>query len=63
MKRFKLALVFAAVMLIVSCWTAMAEQERGSRFSEPDQPGEEDVLNRELWRFAKGNHTQKPNAT
>ena len=54
MKRFKLALVFAAVMLIVSCWTAMAEQERGSRLSEPDQPGEGDVLNRELWRFAKG---------
>jgi len=54
MKRFKAALVFAAVWLIVCCWNAMAEEEGSSRFSAPDQPGEEDILNRELWQFAKG---------
>ena len=54
MKRFKPALVFAAVLLIVFCWTAMAQEERSSRYPEPDQPGEEDILNRELWQFAKG---------
>lgn len=54
MKRFKPALVFAAVLLIVCCWTAMAQEQRSSRISAPDQPGEEDILNRELWQFAKG---------
>jgi YVTN family beta-propeller protein len=54
MMRFKPALVFAAVLLIVFCWTAMAQEQRSSRNSSPDQPGEEDILNRELWRFAKG---------
>ncbi len=32
----------------------MAQEERSSRYSAPDQPGEEDNLNRELWQFAKG---------
>jgi YVTN family beta-propeller protein len=54
MKRFKPALVFAAVLLIVFCWTARAQEQRNSRNSAPDQPGEEDILNRELWQFAKG---------
>jgi YVTN family beta-propeller protein len=54
MKRFKPGSIFAAVLLIVFCWTAMAEEQRSSRNSAPDQPGEEDILNRELWRFAKG---------
>ncbi len=53
MKRFKAALVFAAVLLMVCCWTAMAEEEGNSRLSAPDQPGEEDIFNRELWQFAK----------
>jgi len=53
MKRFKAALVFAAVLLMVCGWTAMAEEEGNSRLSAPDQPGEEDIFNRELWQFAK----------
>lgn len=54
MKRFRTALVFAAILLLVCCWTAMAEEEGNSRLSAPDQPGQEDLLNQELWRFAKG---------
>ena len=54
MERFRPALVFVAVLLIAFCWTAMAQEQGSSRFSAPDQPGEEDILNQELWQFAKG---------
>src|SRR5208337_3288224 len=42
------------VLLMACGGTAMAQEQGSSRFAAPDQPGEEDVLNQELWRSAKG---------
>jgi hypothetical protein len=54
MRAFRTTLAFAAILLSVLCLAAMACEEQGLRGSLPDRPEEEDVLNRELWQFAKG---------
>lgn len=54
MNRLRTALILTAAWLIVCCCSVQAQELRNSQAMLPDEPGEENILNRELWRFAKG---------
>jgi YVTN family beta-propeller protein len=56
MSKYKIAWLLAAVLIIVVCHSTMAREdreERGPGTLMVDEPGEEDMLNRELWHLAK----------